>query len=262
MLACYFEGVARNLTGETALAIACFEEGLKYSPLHFRCLNALFDAYVASGNHAGAYAIGMTISRNFTIEPKRIPQLVRLSLANGHHEDILMYFEAYSKVPPDQADSALANTIASALVICGKQYIKHCDSKKAIDAFQKAESVSRRKAGVMKEIIISLFAVDLLEPAREVLGRSPDEVKTANEVILAEFKAITRTGDDATVVQLGTGILERNINEPAVYEHVITRSIALKRRRSVIEELVTRACGACPGSSETFAKLLPANYAD
>ncbi len=262
VLACYFEGVAHRLAGDAAQATACFEEGLKFSPKHVRCLNALFDLHVATGNHVAAYAVGTTLSKETTIDAARIPQLIRLSLATGHHEDILMYFEAFSRLPQEKADATLANTIASALVICGKQYLKHLNSKKALEAFQKAEDVSQRKPGVMKEIIVSLFAVDLPEPARLVLARAPDDVKAAKEIALAEFKAIARTGDDATVVQLGTGLLEKNINEPDVYQHVITRSIALKRRRSIIEELVARACGACPDRSEAFTRLLPATYAD
>jgi tetratricopeptide (TPR) repeat protein len=168
-LACYFEGVTRNALQEWDHAEQCFREGLEHNPTHYRCLAGLFDALVDRKNYAEAYQVGQRLGETHPLNPERIPDLIRLSVSNERYQDILRFYESFAVIDPN--DEFIAKHLAAGLVVCGKYFIKTGDLASAISALQRAETASKGRASILREIALTLKKAGLKDQLREFLTR-------------------------------------------------------------------------------------------
>jgi len=249
-LAFSFEGVVRTKQGEFDLAQECFEQGLKFNPTHYRSLIGLFDLLNQKKHYKKAYDVGAAISKNYPISPKRLPDFVRVSVMSGHFGDILNFYEVFSTL--EESDEMIQTYVSAGLVICGKYFLRSSDKEQALAALRKATAACRGKVGIIREVVITLMQGGLAEEAKNLLATLPTEIRDTPEMQLIELEDLNQRGTAAQVIETGTNLINRKMKIPRLYEIVIAKSIESKRRKSVVQELISEALMNFPEKKEEF----------
>jgi tetratricopeptide (TPR) repeat protein len=173
-LACYYEGVTRSALQEWDQAEQCFREGLDHNPNHYKCLTGLFDALVDRKNYTEAYEVGQKLGDTHPLNPERIPDMIRLSVSNERYQDILSFYESFAVIDPN--DEFIAKHLAAGLVVCGKYFLKKGDRASALAALQRAETASKGKVAILREIALTLKKAGLKDELSGFLTRAPREI--------------------------------------------------------------------------------------
>jgi tetratricopeptide (TPR) repeat protein len=247
------EGMIRKQTGDIEGAQNCFEQALKINSQHFRSLVALFDMYMEQKLLTKAYEIGLLMCSNYPINPRRIPELIRLCVAHENFTEVLRFHEIVSKM--DNADESLSRFISVGLVICGKFLLKKSDKEEAIKTFRKAELSAKGRAGVIKEIIICLYASGCIPEAEDFLKRASKEVSSSDDVLLAILEQMHVQGPHSKTFLLAQEMTNKGASSPKLYEIYIRQAKGMRRPETVIQEIVWKACSAYPEQKEFFEGL-------
>jgi tetratricopeptide (TPR) repeat protein len=252
-LAKYFMGMAQRQLGNLDQAKNEFEEGLHYNPNHYRCLSALFDLALESKNFEQAYAMAAQLSANFPVTPKRLTDFVRVSVVSHKFEDILSFYEVFSKM--EESDETVVTAVAAGLVVCGRYFLQHDKKPDALTALKKAHSVCKGKPKIMRQILRTYIDMGLAAETNAALLQLPADVRSTPEFRVLEFETLNLTGTASEVLQMGMGLLTQKVKDPKVYEIVILRSIEIKRKREAIQELIHEAMQAFPERKKTYDDL-------
>lgn len=256
-LACYYEGVAMNKLNSLEGALSCFDEGLSFNQTHYRCLLGRLDALLAKQDYANAYETGKIIATNHSVPMKRIPDFIRLSILNKKFEDVLSFYKQIDGV--GEIDSEAAKYISAGLVVCGLYFIKLSKSSDAIAAFRKAEIIGQKQPIILKRIFSGLLISGMETEARAFLMRMPDEIRDSTEIKLTEFDALSQAGEGFRCLEFGLRLLKEGIKDLTLYERLINKSIELKRKKSMVEELVWGAIKDFPEKKNYFEEVLVKN---
>lgn len=252
--ACFLEGVARKAQGDLEGAVAAFEAGLRRDRSHYRCLLGLYEAHLEAKRFDKAYAASAAFSEFYPVNPKRIPELVRLCILNEKYADILALHEALSQV--DQPDDALTRHIAAGLVTAGKWFIKRGEKESALLAFKKAELSSRAKPAVLKEVVAALYGAGFESEAKEILKRVPPEVASAPAVVLAVLDSLHARGPSADTFRYAQDLVAQGVRAPRLYVVLIAQAKGLNRPAHVLQDYAWRAGAEFPDHREHFLSLI------
>ncbi|HLE01217.1 MAG TPA: hypothetical protein VJB59_13220 [Bdellovibrionota bacterium] len=249
-LACSYEGEAHQMLKHHPEAIRSFEEGLSYNPTHFRSLLGAVESFMETEDYEKAYAAGRKLVDHHTVPVKRIPQLIRLSVLNQKFEDVVQFYEVTSRL--DQSDDTLATYLGAGLVICGLYFLRKGANTSALDAFRKAEVACKQQPRILTRILRALITAGLEAEMKAFLSRIPDEVKDSAEVRLAQIEFWARSGSQHKALEYALKMIQENIKDEKLFEWAIRISKDLKRKDTLIEDLVFKAGQAFPDKRAFF----------
>ena len=255
-LACYYEGNVYLQSKRLKEALACFDIGLKFVPDHFRCMLGRLDSLIAMGDYVSAYSAGRTVATYHSIPLKRIPELIRLSILNKKFDDVLGFYQYADLIT--QLDETVSMHLASGLVVCGLHFMQINNAEAAVAAFRKAEVASKGHPKVLKRILCSLISAGLENDAQSFMSRMPPDIIDSTEVHLAELEFYDKSKPAAQALEIGMKLLAKGIKDFKLYDVAIRKSIELKRKRSILEDLSFKAITAFPDKREHFENLIKA----
>ena len=250
----YFEeGMLYKKFNDSGKARSSFEGGLKISPTHYKCLTGLLDLLLEQSEKDQAYEVACILTKNFPIPPKRIPDLVRLSVVNYKYEDILNYYELFSKI--GSVEESLVTTISAGLVICGKYLLREGNRHGAASALKRALEVCQGKSQIWSTVLETYIAAGMLNEAQAAFKNLPDDLRKVPEFRVLDLTMLNMNSPAMLVVQLSENLLREGITSAGVYEVLIARAIEVGRKAQWVEPFVEDACRAHPQKSEHFKKL-------
>ncbi len=260
VLAWAYEGIIHKMNNDVGKARECFAQGLKLDPNNFRCSDQLFDILFENNEHKEAYTLGERICTMFPVTPKRLNQMVRLAIKNQKFDDVPKYSDMLLEM--EERDESINYAVAAALVVCGKRLIKLDRTDEAIVLFKKAEVISSYNSKIVKEILMSLLGAGLTRAANEAISRAPIEAKDSNEVRLMFLQQLETMGTPMEVLQNGLQLLNDGVEDKKLYKMLINKSIELKRRDALIEDLVNKAMRSFPDMKEEFRAMFQASNSE
>lgn len=251
----YYEGIIAFKLDRHADAQKAFEAGLAIQPIHYRCLFGLLDVLITTKEHSRAYEIAKTISTNYTVPVKKIPDLIRLSIVNSKYEDILDFYNVVSNM--NEVEDTLSAHIAAGLVVCGTYLLKQKnDPENALKAYKKTETFSKGRPKIVKKIITDLFEANMETDADYFVSRAPDEVKDSAELEVARLEMLVRQNKSEDALNLALNLIRKKIPAPRAYHTAIKISIDIKRSRNNIEDLIGQATSSFPDLKSEFESYL------
>jgi CheY-like chemotaxis protein len=244
----WLEGKARVAMNDPDGALVAFQGALAIDPNHFRSLTAIFDLHLLSKRYPEAFETGMTLGTVFPLDPKRIPEMIRLCILNERYSEILPFYDRVMEL--GGVDEALSRYLSAGLVICGKHLIARGEKDEAVKVFRKAEVASKSKPVVMREIIVALYGATLAQESEELRKRASAEVGSATDVLLAELEHLHLAGPDPKVFLKAQELLARGVSTLRLFEIAVTQARALKRPANAILELAHKGGAAFPDHKE------------
>ena len=251
----YFEeAMLYRKVNDTVKARSSLEGGLKISPTHYKCLTGLLDMLIEQSEKDQAYAVACILTKNFPVPPKRIPDLVRLSVVNFKYEDILNYYEVFSKI--ENIQDQLVVYISAGLVVCGKYLLREGNRSGAAAALKRAQETCQYKPQILSTVLATYISAGMLAEAQLAYKHLPEELKKLPEFKVLDMLILNMNSPATLVVQLCENLLRTGINAAPVFEVLISRAFEVGRKTQWIEPFVLEAISLYPAKRLQFQALL------
>lgn len=254
VLSCYYLGVVHQKKNELEKAKLFFQQGLKYDERNYKCLSGLFEVTLALKDYDRAFEVAEVLIMHHPFHPPRVPLFIKLAIGLTKFNIVNVIYSKYCEY--DEKDEAVTKCIAAGLTVVGKAHLQKQRPRDALEAFHKAENIAKTVPAIIKEIVIALVSNGLKKEAEDILVRAPNEVRDSPDVRIAELESLDKSGVPQNILKLGLELIGVGVKHPRLYEIVIARSIEMKRRRAVIDELVHTATELFPDQKGVFQKFL------
>ena len=250
----YYEGLIHKKQNEFEKAEACFQDGLKTNPKHFKCLSGLYEVLFEQKKYEPAYQAVKTLNVTHPISPKRLPELIRLYILCRRYTEIEEFYNLFTKT--EDRDPVVISYVAAGLVICGKFLLQQGNKPKAVDMLNKAGLVANKHLKILMEVIRSLLTAGFQSEASALIAKLPEEASKSSDLQMLLLEQSNISDPIPNVIKNCQELLAKGVKESRIFEIMITRSIEFKRKRPVIEQLVSDATAAFPDKRQFFEDFL------
>lgn len=252
-LACFYIGHANRLNQKYDEAERGYNKGLTFNRIHYKCLVGLYELYTLRQMYPEAYTLISEMLQTYPINPRRLSDVLKLSLLTKNYDDIDSFYEAFKNF--DERDENLIKHICAGLVVCGKHFLLKKRKDKGIDLFQKATITAAGRSNFIKEVILILLDENLHADAAEFLKRFDPALHTTPEYLSLEYRVYEKILPRHTIVITGRKLLKQGVHDPSVYEILIRHTREAGYADSA-ESLAHDAAQRWPERKAEFLKLV------
>ncbi|MBI2606488.1 MAG: response regulator [Deltaproteobacteria bacterium] len=222
-LAYFYKGQLGWMRKALGSAEEDFRHGLEFNKIHYKCLVGLFDLLMSQGRDAEAYVVVRKIATYFPSNPKRLYQILRLTVALREFEDLLDYYEAFCNLPARENELTLQ--MCAAVTVAGKHFFERQDRLRGLDFLRKAAVSSGALPNILKEIVLILAAHGEIEEAETVLKRFSADDRDTGAFAACDLAVRAKIEPARSVATAGLKYLEKKMHDPLVFEITIQKLI-------------------------------------
>lgn len=262
--ACYYEGMLYLKEKSLEKARSCFEEGLKYQPLHYQCLSELFQIMVKLDEKHKAYKLARCLIDHYPVNPELLPTLTWLSVACAEYDDIFEYHSAFKQVV--NPDKDMKNYIAASMAIYGKKVIKDKFKEeketsselysKALEVIERASEICDGKPLIYASLVEALKEAQEIELLDRVLSKALAQFPESREIRILEVLVGNLQATAAEGLKLVQDSIQKGLKSPELYEVLIKRAIEMNLAKQKVEEHYEKACRDFPDKRNSFEELI------
>lgn len=225
------------------------KDGLRYNPVHYKCLNALFDLLLNRGKFRDAYEIAKKLA-GFPLGAKRLSRVLDLAVRTAHYSDIERYYEAFKTV--EVRDVELTKHMSAALVVSSKMLFQRGEMYKAASYLKKASAHAGDQPNILLEAVATLVLHGFVRNAREALNRFPKNSENGYQYRIA--RAMIAFGENAWSgqhVTLLKQMIAEGAKEPECFYWLIA-FLQIANQTTAAEEYLEHAKNEWPEKSAYF----------
>lgn len=252
----YLKGIAELESGDNEKALTSLETALMSDNKSYKTLVTLIDLHIKRRDFKAAYEIVETLIKNYPPNPERIPDFIKICIANEKFDSLMQICEFFVNL--EEKITTLEHPIAAGLALSAKYLIDRTNPKKALQILEKAAELGKTNPKIMASVLKSMTAAgdpkradrimeDILKPD------SPTELHVAALQIKESFCSST------DVLRFASELLRKGIKDYEVFAIAVKSSVASQRKRSVIEEMINEGGNMYPDKKEKLIALL-GNY--
>jgi CheY-like chemotaxis protein len=251
-LACYYEGQCFERQTQPDTSKGCYQEGLTFNEIHYRCSIALFDVLVQLAELESAYRVIQKISDVFPISPQRLCKTIEIAVRTHHYEDVGRYYDIFINL--DERREDLKRYLCAALVVGAMYQLRKKNSELALELLKKAAITAGENATILREIVLTLVEHGAGEPAKQFLKRFPPETQHSRAYLTAEYAVLDKTGTLEEVLVKGRALVKGGIQDILIYKILIRRT-AEAGFAETAEALAKEAGALWPGMLDELSAL-------
>ncbi|MGK5086397.1 response regulator [Bdellovibrionota bacterium FG-2] len=218
-LAYFYMGQTKLLQNTLTAAEQDFRQGLEFCKIHYKCLVGLFDILMKQNREAEAYLVVRKIATYFPSNPKRLYQILRLTVGLKEFEDLQDYYQAFCNLPVRAKDLTLQ--MCSALIVAGRYFLRGVDPKKGIVFLQDAAVSCAGLSHLLREIILACVEFEEFDLARKTLARFSPQDQALGTFAACDLLIRSKTESGLAVMKLGLKYLDKKVYDPVLFEVVI-----------------------------------------
>jgi CheY-like chemotaxis protein len=252
----YLRGLNKRAQNQLEEAIGIWKIGLSKDKGHHKLLCSLFDAYIDNKQFPECYAIAEIITENFPINPKRIPNFIRASLATKNYQSLITFCETIVDVDDDL--TAVKKPIAAALAICGKNLLMDPNQQNRdliILASRKAIALTELQSQIFITSVENLVELEKYELVKEYI----DQIATADqslEILTVDLRVLEATeGDDKAFVK-AQNLLKIDKFSPDIYKVLLRSGKGVGKSHSQLEDIAFDGAKLFPIFKNEFLKII------
>ncbi len=237
--ACYYEGSIFEEMTKMLEAKNSYNDGLKFNPEHFRCMNQLFKIHIQEKNYDEAYSLGSKLFKLFPMSPNKIPDLTRMMIAKEKFQDIYDIAEKFSH--EDNLDPQAVSYIAAAMAVTAKHYAKVGNNDEAMRAVNKGAQLSGGAAKILRNMVQTCLSINKPQEAEKLLKMVTESEQNTDQYYAMDFEIANHTLPAGELVKRGLELVKKGHKDPAIYTILISRAIEDKRKDDFISNLKQEA---------------------
>lgn len=234
-------------------ASASLEESIDLNPENIRSLYSIFEVHMKNKSFQNAYIAARSILEIAPINPSRIPDFVKISVATQNFKDVSKYSQIFESM--DIEDSFLKKNISVGLYISGKFLAtKEGKSDEAFKTLEKASKLSNYDPKILAGIIDLFIGLGKTQEADKLLGKIPEKERNADVNIL-ELRLNSVMLSAPQTLNQAMQMIQKGIKNDYVYEIAIDKSKECGRNSAAIEDLVDLAIRDFPNKKDHYYKM-------
>jgi CheY-like chemotaxis protein len=248
-LAHFYRGQVQVLSRALESAQASYSKGLEYNQAHFKCLQGLYDTFVAQKNFKSAYAVLCQIIRNFPLSPDRFSSLMRLAVVTQSFEDIEKHYESFLLL--ERKPEELVKHTCAAMIVAAKHFLRQKQRERAFALFQRAAVSSGWRPSFLKEIILTLAESGEGIELDKYLMRYPAEAKGTTEFQALDYLGLSLLKPLHAVLEHGRNLIKHGHRDPLIYR-ILIQATAKAGFADTAEALAIEAARLWPEKKTLF----------
>jgi|GEM_PF-1081749 len=255
-LACFHTGQALQSLGDMPRALLEFQEGLKYQPLHYRCLTGEFDALMESKNYDQAYDLIEVIQKNFPITSKRLGQFFVATVFTGHFQrlphlcQLMIQFEHRS--------AELIEISSLAMLTSGRYYLKENLFEKAFIAFELAYQVSEKKFEILEKSVNEFLKIQDFLRAQALFNRASSAEFGKPHFKVLEFRVGQHSLSNEGLIKKGQQLIDDGFGSPEIFSAMV-KAMALLGKEILAGTFISKVLKTYPELSFSLYQVLEDN---
>jgi tetratricopeptide (TPR) repeat protein len=252
----YLKGLTKRKLGELESAIEIWEIGLSKDDKHHKIICSIFDTYIELREFQRSYDVAEVLTASFPVNPTRIPNLIRSSLATENFHNLISFCEMIVGVDDDL--SFVQKPIAAALAICGKKLLENINDKNLeliIKASQKAIALSPLQSAVYITSLKNLYELEKYELINEYIEKIPSDELTV-EMLSLELEVQAHIHDPAKVFANAQSLVKINKATPSVYKILLKIGKQIGKSESQLEDIYFEGSKKFPDITNEFKSLI------
>ena len=233
-------------------AIKYLEEVLKHDPHHHKALTHLFEIYIQDKQYRDAYRHAQTISENYPVNPDKIPDFIRVSLATKNYSNIVSFCEMVMEIEDNLA--YLKTPIAAGLALGGK-YLAGLPGKEnlamAKDASVKAIELADRKLKIRATAIQNLITISYFKLARKYLDQVPTDNMTI-ELFFLDLQLTREESGEEKAFNNGRTLIKAKKFSPQIFNFTLDCGKSIGRPEADLKDIIHDAIKLFPDHQTLF----------
>jgi DNA-binding NarL/FixJ family response regulator len=236
---------------------AALRFGLKANSKNYKCLTSLYSILLESKRWEEAYETSEVLLKNFPVNPKRIPDIIRLAVTLGKFQDLISYYEIFTAL--EETDDNVNKYVAAGLTVCGKYFLRNGDPDSARQALKTAESTCRGNSNILREIISTFIEAKLSEETARALSALPRNLSDKLEFKVLELLHVSSSSPASQALKLGDDLLRKGVKDVKVFEIVLLKSLEANRGPEIIRRILEEAIRSFPEKQRFFEDIVEVN---
>lgn len=248
----FLQGLYHSQIGNMELALESWNKALALEPVHHKSLCHLFDYLMQQKIYDEAYQHALVMCKKYPINPTRIPDLIRVSIATNNYNTIVNFCEMFLDVNSVIELEKIQNSIAAGLAISGKHLI-NIDKQKEIaeKASLKALELASKVSPIGCTAIENLFALKKFKKVRQILDSIPN-YDMNERLFLLDIELVNLESGPTKACAYAQKIVDDGDASPAIYKSLIRFCIEIGKNESYVNEVIFKAQSLYPNNKEYF----------
>ena len=242
--------------GQTQEAIGIWNMGLDKDENNHQILCSLFDTYCESKMFVEAYAIAEVLTTKFPINPHRIPNFIRASLATENYDNLLTFCNTIVDVNDDL--TAIKKPIAAALAICGKSLLggNFGDKNKIIiSVSKKAIALCEIQSNIYITSIENLLGIKEFELVREYIDQIPTDEQVDRVLVIDLHVNEALESEESTYIK-AQNLIRLNKVDPDIYNIALTVGKKLDKPGRQLNDIAFEGTKHYPDMKDKFLGII------
>lgn len=252
-LACFYSGETFRLQKDSSKALAEFQAGRKFQPLHYKCLTAEFEILVENKDYKEAYELIPVLIKNFPLTPRRLTQVFIAAVYSLRFEYLSVYYDQLIKL--DKKSPELIKVATAALFAGGKWFLQKREMAQASELFEKALLTMGRDISFLTKIIAELLKSEACREAEAFFQMAlPSDVGSSDYNRLA-FRIDSVTLNRGELVERARKFFLSGEAEVEDYKTIIKLFVE-QNRMQLAEAAINKAIESYPQARSILYRIL------
>ncbi len=255
MLACYYLAHTHQSKKDYEAALTEYRSGLKFNPIHYKCLAGEFELLDQMDKKTDAYKVMQTLVQHFPVSPQRLGKIFSLAVYTRNFTDVDKYYDIFTTI--EHRSPELTRIVFGGLFICGKYLLQKGNVDHAEKIFTKLAASSGRNEVILQKIVNTCVEFNLFQIADNFLRMFSLESRETLAFKHLDFHIATQLSEPGQVINKGLELISAQSDDPFVYETVACLLMDA-RRMQVAEEVIYKAAQKFPERKNDFLSLIDA----
>lgn len=257
-LACFHAGQTYQALGNMEKALAEYQEGRKYHPLHYRCLIGEFETLLGAKNYAEAYALVEPLQKNYPITSRRLGHFFVAAVFTNHFEALPGFYKLFTRL--DQRTPELIKISSVAMLTAGRFFLKENNLDKALEFFEIGLMITGRNFEFLEKVVTEFLKLKAGHKAQVLFSKAStaDVGKLAYQQL--EFKVGHYIWSNEEIIEKGRKLIDDGHGTPEIYSSVVKAMAELGKEilaGTFISKLAEKNPNLCPPLYKLLEENLP-----
>jgi hypothetical protein len=249
-------GLTKKTKGQLEEALGTWKIGLTKDDKHHKLLCSIFDAHAELRQYKQSYIVAEQLTAEYPINPVRIPNFIRASLATKNYHNLIQFCEMMIDVDDDL--SLVRKPIAAALAICGKNLLLSSEQENRdliIEASRKAISLSEKQSKIYLASLENLLFLEKYEAINEYINEIPSD-ELSLETLSLELQVSAAIEKPESVFTMAQNLIKIDKISPQIYIILLKSAKKIGKSAQQLEDIFFEASKKYPELKDDFHKLI------
>ena len=217
-------------------AITHWADVLNFNPIHHKALHCLFNAHIDLKQYKEAYEYAEILCNNYPINPNRIPDYIKVSIATNNYESVVSFCKMIMSI--DTSQPGLQKPIAAGLAISGK-FLSNSNEhfKIASESSTMALNLCEPNSIIQYTALQNLLRVGDFKIAREIIDLVPTD-DMSDKLLVIDLLITELEQPSVKTYEKAQKMISQGIKDVDLYVVLYTSAKSVGKNDEYLEEIL------------------------